>query len=68
MAKGKGPGSKTAYAEVKWTPGDVKTLRPGWSLRRCERFLRDNERCMVDRLIELGWDVIGDLLPKGRRS
>ena len=70
-----GIGFTTAYAEVKWTPEDIKTLRPRWSLKRCEQFLQENEKRISERLTELGWEVIGDLLldlsldlPPGRKS
>ena len=51
------------YAKVVWTASDVKTLRPDWSDERCEEELHDIERHLQDRLIELGWDVMGCLLP-----
>jgi hypothetical protein len=63
-----GIGFTTAYAEVKWVPEDIKTLRPRWNLKRCEQWLTENEKYIRDRLTELGWEVIGDLLPPGRKS
>lgn len=51
------------FAVVAWTANDVKTLRPRWSIKRCEEWLGQNERRIRDRLIELGWDVIDTLLP-----
>ncbi len=53
-----------AYAKIAWTPGDIQTLRPSWSRAQCEEFLRENEKWIQERLIELGWDVIRDLLPR----
>ena len=51
------------YAQVRWTPNDVKTLRPRWSLAKCEQFLAENEHNLQDRTIEHGWEVIESLLP-----
>ena len=50
------------YADVIWQPEDIKTLRPEWSLERCEDWLQDNEKYLRDRTIELGWDVITSML------
>jgi hypothetical protein len=50
------------YADVVWQPEDIKTLRPAWSLERCEEWLQENEKYIRDRTIELGWDVITSLL------
>ncbi len=50
------------FAEVAWTPADVQTLRPFWSLERCQRELEENERHIQNRLVELGWDVIDILI------
>ena len=50
------------YAPVTWTAYDVQTLRPYWSLERCERELAENEKHVQDRLIELGWDVLDTLI------
>ena len=50
------------YAKVMWTPEDVKTIRENWSLESCEECICDNERYIVERLIELGWDVISNLI------
>lgn len=48
----------TYYAEVRWTAQDVKTLRPKWSLSRCEEFLARNEKYLEERLTELGWECL----------
>ena len=52
----------TKYAQVAWTAEDVKTLRPKWSLSKCEEWLQGNEGHVQDRSIELGWEVIEALL------
>ena len=51
-----------SLAAVTWHAEDVKTLRPNWSLDKCNEWLEDNERYMSDRLIELGWEVMDALL------
>ena len=45
-----------------WTAEDVKTLRPRWSLERCEKWLYENRKAISERSIELGWEVIEILL------
>lgn len=52
------------YGTVCWTPNDIKTLRPRWSIAECAKFLGENEKWIQERLGELGWDVIRDLLPR----
>ena len=49
-------------AAVTWRAEDVQTLKPNWSLEKCNEWLEDNERHISDRLIELGWEVIDALL------
>lgn len=51
-----------AYATVQWMPEDIQQLQPDWTLEQCEEWLQSNETHLSDRLIELGWDVIGDLI------
>ena len=50
------------YAKVVWRAEDVKSINGAWSLEKCEEWLQDNERHISDRLIELGWEVMGTLL------
>lgn len=54
------------YAQVSWTVDDLQTLRPEWSVEKCEEWLQANQRYIQDRLVELGWQVIEDLL--GRKE
>jgi len=51
-----------SLAAVTWHAEDVQTLKPSWSLEKCNEWLEDNERHMQDRLIELGWEVMDALL------
>jgi len=51
-----------SLAAVTWHAEDVQTLKPNWSLEKCNEWLEDNERHMQDRLIELGWEVMDALL------
>jgi len=52
--------SGAKYAKLSWTAEDIRTLRPEWSLRRCEEFLLRNEKYIQERLVELGWEVINE--------
>ena len=51
------------YAKVEWTADDVKSIRMDWSMERCEEELHGIEKRLQERTIELGWDVMDDLLP-----
>lgn len=53
---------RTYYAAVRWSPYDVQTLRPSWSVERCEEWLQENQKYVAERLVELGWDVLEALL------
>ncbi len=41
-----------SMAAVTWHAEDVKTLKPNWSLEKCNEWLEDNERHISDRLID----------------
>jgi hypothetical protein len=49
-------------APVIWSWEDVKSIRPRWSRKRCQEGLDDVAKRLVDRSIELGWEVMDDLL------
>jgi len=60
---------KTNAAEKKpfsvtivWLPEDIKALNPTWTMAQCEQWLFEHRKCIQDRSIELGWEVINDLL------
>jgi hypothetical protein len=55
--------SQKYHACTRWSAHDVKALRPEWSVEKCEEWLAENERHIQDRLVELGWEIIGNLLP-----
>ncbi len=67
MANAKNTGQPKFYGEqmakIGWRAEDVKTIRPKWSLKRCEEELGFIENRLQDRTIELGWEVLQDLLP-----
>ena len=50
------------YVRVVWTAYDVQTLRPNWCIEKCEAWLVENEKYIQDRLVEVGWEVLQDLL------
>lgn len=60
--KGKLTKSQREFASVVWTPADVQTLRPDWSDDECYEFLVRHSKHIQDRLIELGWQVMEDLI------
>jgi hypothetical protein len=50
---------------IRWTPGDVQYLCPYMSRDRAEQVLDDIGHNLRDRSIELGWEVLSDLLSFG---
>ena len=45
-----------------WHADDIKTLRPRWSLKRCDDWLREHREKIKEMLVGHGWDVISFLL------
>ena len=45
-------------AQTRWSPHDVQSLAPNWSLKRCKRFLQENERKLQDAFTTYGWEVL----------
>lgn len=54
--------NKPIEVVIKWAPGDVETLRPDWSLEQCEEALENMAKHLKDRSIELGWEIMEELL------
>ena len=50
------------YVTISWCPADIKELRPDWSDEQCMQALAHIGGYLEDRSIELGWEVIEDLL------
>jgi len=50
------------YAKVVWTVDDVLTLKPEWSEEEALMWLESNQKYIQERLIELGWGVMEDLM------
>lgn len=50
------------YAKVVWTAADVQSLAPRLTDDEAEKWLKQNETHIQDRLIEVGWEVITSLL------
>lgn len=48
--------------EIKWVPADVQTLCPGLSDDQAAEALDAVGKYLRDRSIELGWEVLEDLL------
>lgn len=56
------PPAPPVRVEVVFLPGDVESHRPSWDLGRCAEALRRMSRALADRLTEVGYKAIGDLL------
>lgn len=52
---------------VSWCYEDVKTIKPKWSKKRCEKFLDDNKNNITERSIEFGWEVIKQLIQEEKQ-
>ena len=48
--------------KIVWTPDDVNCLRPDWTEEQCLDWLSDNWRRIEERSVELGWEVMQDLM------
>lgn len=48
--------------KIVWMPEDVQTLRRKMSLKEAKAFFNENYKCIQERSIELGWEVIETLL------
>ncbi len=46
------------YAVVFWDKNDVKTIQPGWSDKRCEEFLGENEEDLYTEMLDAGWILL----------
>jgi len=56
--------NRSEYAKVVWLAEDVHTIRPTWTIEKCEEALSIAEKHLRDRTIEIGWTVLDDLLPR----
>lgn len=54
--------SQRTFAEVKWSIGDVQTLKPNWDEARCHEFLADNGKYIQEIMVMAGWDAMETLL------
>jgi hypothetical protein len=50
------------YVTISWCPADVKAIRPTWSDNKCMEMLDIVSSYLEDRSIELGWEVLENLL------
>ena len=53
----------TTEVVIKWLPDDVKTLKPEWSDEQCEDALDEIANNLIDRSIEIGWEIMEMSLP-----
>jgi len=51
-------GRVALHAEVSWCAEDIQERRPGWSAKRCNEFLVENEEEIQCEMIGRGWEVI----------
>ena len=53
---------ENGYAKMSWSVGDVLELKEDWTEKQAITFLNNNGNRIRDRLIELGWEIIEDLI------
>jgi len=46
---------------ITWRAEDVQTVKEDWTLSECQDWLNVNGKYIVDRSIEIGWEVIEEL-------
>jgi hypothetical protein len=46
--------------------GDVHSIKPSWSMEKCEEWLETNQKYIQERLVEVGFEVIEDLASSGQ--
>jgi hypothetical protein len=51
------------FAKVVWSANDIQVYKAEWSIEECELWLEANEKRIAERMTEVGWQVIEDLLP-----
>jgi hypothetical protein len=49
-------------AVVSWCAIDIQEKRPDWTVKRCQKFLEDNEEDIVLAMIEAGGEAIDEYL------
>ena len=58
----------TTYASAEWCVEDVhayrdkEVLEPQWSDEQAENFLRLYEQDIAERMVERGWDALGECM------
>jgi hypothetical protein len=50
------------FALVVWNAADLHVFRPDWTVSQCNEWFEQNQKHIQDRLVEVGWSVIEDLL------
>jgi len=58
------------YAIVRWQTEDIHTYRSDqqlspWTEEQAQEWLSDNQQRVQDRMIEVGWDTILDMMEEG---
>jgi len=47
---------------IEWKVEDIKSLRPDWSMDKCDEVLSELAGVIEERSIETGWEVIESLI------
>lgn len=50
------------FGELRWAAEDIQAVRPSWSLEKAHDWLEKNQKCLRERLVELGYEVIEALI------
>ena len=50
--------------KIKWSGGDIQSLRPEWSIDKCNEFIDSNSDIFKELSISHGWDIWSSLLER----
>jgi hypothetical protein len=48
--------------KIKWSGGDIRSLRPEWSIDKCDAFIESKSDIFKELSISHGWDIWESLL------
>jgi len=52
-------------ASVGWCAGDVQSIRPDWSDKKAESFLKEHSSEIRDAMVQAGWICLEGLIELG---
>jgi len=53
---------RSKFAKVTWSVGDILSLRPHWTRKKCREILWEIEADIEDDMVSRGWETIEFML------